>query len=425
MAFPNDLKNVAAFKIHPAIGVARVANNPSTNTDYYYEFFAQQALPRVDRKYMSDVDRVPTMKRQAVQFKVFAYDESLNELGELTAAAMQTLKLKATWSASLGNRKIYNYGQKGGSPKTSPITATGSATGSDSTDLEGINPFDSTKKVTLGSINGTGLFIPGEGGVVRETTQSKISPFPADQGYPLNTSDTTSDGSIGLALSGTDLPVIPAAVICASQEHSPDVNVAELLAARTLNPSNPTFGNEIWTKVVSASNMLNIPYPSTPTGEGEKMDAAMNATMNGDFFPGVENCLDYSGGRTEFTNQAEIKKLFYPSGTGLIGKSEIRPKYDAQNALPGQLTSGLCSTWQGDLVACLAFWTAEYPNKVIAQPKPPGDTKILFREKCDNTSKISTPDGINEYADQMGVSRNDSIDPRIINFDETERNCTT
>ena len=27
MAFPNDLTDVVAFKVHPAIGIARVANN--------------------------------------------------------------------------------------------------------------------------------------------------------------------------------------------------------------------------------------------------------------------------------------------------------------------------------------------------------------------------------------------------------------
>ena len=34
MAYPNDLDDVEAIKIHPAIGVARLANN-----DDYYEFF--------------------------------------------------------------------------------------------------------------------------------------------------------------------------------------------------------------------------------------------------------------------------------------------------------------------------------------------------------------------------------------------------
>jgi hypothetical protein len=91
MPFPNDLSDVVIFKIHPAIGIARVAKND----DYYV--FGQDP-----RKYKSN----GRMKRQAVQFKVFAYGDNHVGLGELTPQVMGNLGVTAVWSAKVANRKI-------------------------------------------------------------------------------------------------------------------------------------------------------------------------------------------------------------------------------------------------------------------------------------------------------------------------------
>jgi hypothetical protein len=83
MAFPNDLSDVVVFKIHPAIGIARLARND----DYYVH-------GNDPGTYKSNA----LMKRQAVQFKIYAYGENHIGLGELTPTVMGNLKIKAVWS---------------------------------------------------------------------------------------------------------------------------------------------------------------------------------------------------------------------------------------------------------------------------------------------------------------------------------------
>src|SRR5262245_63447182 len=90
MAFPNDLSDVVVLKIHPAIGIARV----SKNDDYFV--FGTDPGP-----YKSN----GLMKRQAVQFRIFAYGQNNIGLGELTPAVLSSLNIKAVWSAQVANRK--------------------------------------------------------------------------------------------------------------------------------------------------------------------------------------------------------------------------------------------------------------------------------------------------------------------------------
>ena len=99
MAFPDDLANVVAFKIHPAIGVARLANN-----DDYYEFFDYEEKRKAGQAqsltYMTKRNGKHWIMRQAVQFKIFAYQSDGSELGELTEKIANQLGLSATWTAS-------------------------------------------------------------------------------------------------------------------------------------------------------------------------------------------------------------------------------------------------------------------------------------------------------------------------------------
>jgi hypothetical protein len=370
---------------------------------------------------MSNVDGVPTMRRQAVQFKIFAYSNDLTMLGELTQEIMATLGLTGEWTVNIGNRKLLNYGEKGGL-SIPAITANGSATGNQITDLQANNPWDPGKKIKLGQITGRGLFIPGSGGVIRKNQNSRIDPYPADEGGDLECTDTTADGSISVKLTGTEITTIPACVVCAPQDHSPDVNALALEAGSSVNsikPSPQIRGNNLdWTK--GMKELLGI-AGNVPNNAATEMDNKMIATTNGEYNPGMETSFDF--GRTEFQEE-DIQKIFFERGINFIGPNEIRPQYksaatDDQGALPGQLTSGLCSTWQGDLFACLSYWTAEFPQKVLVN----GVSKNLFRKDCNSTTQFSSPEEINEFADKMGVARNISTDPTKIEYKETERNC--
>ena len=91
-----------AWKIHPAIGIARVGNSPS-------EFFvAVEALdpaepPVTGRRDAGDAGgtALPRVKRQAARFRIYAYDASENCLGEVTAESVTAIR----WTVTLANKK--------------------------------------------------------------------------------------------------------------------------------------------------------------------------------------------------------------------------------------------------------------------------------------------------------------------------------
>jgi hypothetical protein len=262
-----------------------------------------------------------------VRFRIFAYRSDGREIGELAADVMSQLGLGATWTASVANRKL-NVWSNGATPA---IEAQASATAGETKRLEGNNPWRPSK-VWLGEITGDGLFIPPMGGVYRKTANNAIPPYGAhrsDNGVL----DTTSDGSISVTLTGADnIPVVPACVIVAPQDHSPDVGPGQIN-----NSQNKDFVRE-------TRELLQIPQNAALAGIGYGMDIAMLQTINADYNPGMEICLD---GDVALPDPAGA---FYPRGQQHIDTNEIRPNY--ASAKPGQLTAGLCSAWQTDLNAC-------------------------------------------------------------------------
>src|SRR5215475_3986862 len=150
MAFPKDLTDVVVFKIHPAIGIARV----STNDDYY-------VFGRDPGEYKSN----GLIKRQAVQFRVFAYGENHVGLGELTPAVMARLKITAIWSARVANRKIARWQGTPLSGTELVIAAEASSDDANAGVLTGSLPtFAEGAAIPLGQITATGLFLPAKGG---------------------------------------------------------------------------------------------------------------------------------------------------------------------------------------------------------------------------------------------------------------------
>lgn len=388
MAYPDDLSNVAAFKVHPAIGVARLANN-----DAYYEFFnfhaKRLAGQAASLEYMSVKDGKHWMKRQGVQFKVFAYDQGGAELGELTGEVMGALGLTSTWSATVANRKL-NTWSNGATPV---VSATASASGGQQVDLEGDNPWREGK-VWMGTLNGSGLFLPPKGGVYRVTEDKRI---PGYEGHAQDNGilDTTSDGSITVDLGDVGgLAIIPACIIVAPQDHSPDVS------AKELGGNNKDF-------VKGTRQLLNIPTGVPVDGVGAAMDIAMMDTMNGDYTPGMEICLDPNPALPDPAG------AFHARGQGATGPNEIRPSYAAGHAELGALTGGLCSAWQSDLTACLNWWTAEYPN-TLRFDAPPEDRFLSRETYAGGGGQMRDTELLNAYVDMMGVGRNEQDDPDFL-----------
>ena len=388
------------FKIHPAIGITRIANN-----DDFFEFYdanASSFSPAQD--YMSGGgagDPEPgkqRLKRQAVKFTVYAYGEENELLGPIEEVLPDA---KVIWTAKVANRKLYNYSQKRGGVTINEITAEGTAMPGEHVDLNGTNPFDSTKTVNLGSISGDGLYVPPKGGVVRKTPDSKIDPYPANQTGNLECSDTSCDGSISAKImmggSEMDQPVIPAWVLATPGQHALTLTpVAAQAMQDNFGSFDPFNNNQNRDWIKSTKNLLNILGEIyDPTGR----DLPMMATMNADYNPGMEiNIGDL--GRIE--NGVVPKNLFYPRGGEFINENEIRveEKNGDNGALPGQLTSGLCSTWQGDMVACLNYWTAENPNQAYG---PNGDVQKVIYKEDDPSRTMNTPEEINRDMDFRGI----------------------
>ncbi len=385
MAFPEDLSDVAAFKVHPAIGVARLANN-----DDHYEFFDYRAKRLAGEaaalEYMSVNGGQRRMKRQAVQFKVFAYNAAGAELGELTGDVRAQLGLEESWTATVANRKLNNW--SGGA--TPIVLATATARGTDEIDLEGDNPWHPTK-VWLGTLTGGGTFLPPKGGVYRQDENKEIPPYGAHE-QDNGVLDTTCDGSISVNLGDIgDRPVVPACIIVAPQDHSPDVKAAQL------GGHNKDF-------VMATRRLLGIDANAQLVGEGYAMDIAMMDTMNADYNPGMEISV-------KATDALPVPKdAFYPRGQGPIDAHEIRPRYDSLHANHGALTAGLCSTWQTDLNACLNWWTAEYPNMLEFEANP--SERFLARAQFAAAGpQMNHPEMLNTYIDMMGVGRDEQGDP--------------
>lgn len=85
---------IAAIKIHPAIGIARLGNSPD-------EFFIGPERPGVHARPRGGFrDFHGRIKRQAARFRLFAYDRKGKVLGEITATDAQI-----EWTVHLANTK--------------------------------------------------------------------------------------------------------------------------------------------------------------------------------------------------------------------------------------------------------------------------------------------------------------------------------
>src|SRR5262249_48694305 len=97
-----DPATAVSWKIHPAIGFARVGNSQSAHF-VGHEAMSECALPLGGHRDSGDVAalRLPAIKRQAALFRVYAYDGAGTCLGE---AAKGTVK-PVEWQVTLANKK--------------------------------------------------------------------------------------------------------------------------------------------------------------------------------------------------------------------------------------------------------------------------------------------------------------------------------
>lgn len=354
MGFPRDLSDVRFLKIHPAIGVARVANSET-----YYVFGANPESYKADG----------LMKRQAVQFRIFAYGQNHVGLGELTGEVRDALGLTVVWSARVANRKIAKLL---GTPldgadhviaaeASSNDDRGGTLTGGLRDFQEGIIP--------LGQITAEGLFIPPRGGLYRKTASAVPEDYPAKS---TDVADTTCDGEISVLLIGADvaLDVVPACIIVAPQDFSPDTDESYSIAQQVRDD-------------LGMANPVRRPVGTIHNRTANALDYEAIKSTTSDYQPGFEACL--GGNRTEV---ADLRSIFFAANEDpRIAPHEVRVRYRERGgdrgAVPGQLTSGLCSTWQGDFTACVGHWAEHLPLSVFLDEDPAREVD-LFRKTYAN-----------------------------------------
>jgi L-Lysine epsilon oxidase N-terminal/Iron-containing redox enzyme/L-lysine epsilon oxidase C-terminal domain len=94
------MRQAHAWKIHPAIGIARVGNSPTA-------FFTGPGAPSNGHRDAGDAENLhlPRIKREAAQFHIFAYDEAGHCLGEITCDAVKAI----AWTVELANKKASGH----------------------------------------------------------------------------------------------------------------------------------------------------------------------------------------------------------------------------------------------------------------------------------------------------------------------------
>ena len=381
MAFPKDLSNVVVLKIYPAIGVARL----SRNTDYY-------VFGKDPGNYKSN----GLMKRQAVQFRIYAYGENHAGLGELTPKVMSALGIQAVWSARVANRKIANQKDLPLSSTDFVIAAEASSDDANSGRLTGQLPgFDEGKDIAMGQITSDGLFIPPIARAFRKTKGQEIPGM-----YSTEITDNASDGSVTVKLTGRgQIPeVLPACVVVCPQDFSPDTSETENI-------------------LDFLRDALQIPDALSPGNihnqAARALDEAALESSTQIFSPGIEMSLDSWGPGTEVI---DIKSVFYLSSQDpKVDPREARVRYKTSltdtgpGAVPGQFTSGLCSPWQGDYAACVGFWAEHLPQEAYLDEETSTAVEFFRREYADTSSSGPTlesdPDGMDRHVDKIGVMR--------------------
>jgi hypothetical protein len=379
MAFPNDLSDVVLFKIHPAIGVARLSRN-----DDYYVFGKDPG------HYKSN----GLMKRQAVQFRIYAYGDNHVALGELTPKVMSALNIAAVWSTRVGNRKIARQHGTPLSGSAFVISAQASSDDANAGQLTGSLPgFDEAAEVPLGQITATGLFIPPKARAFRAHAGDALPSYP---GSP-KVADNSCDGVITVQLTkaGQNFDVLPACIVVCPQDYSPETSESTSLV--------DFFKREL--QISSSAPVGNLHNQAA-----KALDELALQSSTERFSPGVEMSFE------EDTEVTSVKSVFYlNSQDPRIDPRESRVRYKTSlgdtgpGAVPGQLTSGLCSPWQSDYSACIGFWAEHVPPRAYLDEET--STQVsFFRKKYSDTSSgaatlASDPDAIDRYIDQAGVVR--------------------
>lgn len=244
------------FKIHPAIGIARIGNSPD-------EFFiGPERIGEEPNPSGGFKDAQCRVKRQAARFRIFAHNLADGTVSEITSA-----QADITWTVHLVNKKAANPG-RGNTDSAADLTidpGTRTLNGANQRQLFDTGQIKFTgapaKKVPLGEIrsdNDNHLLVLGGSGTSGSPPITALSPyFWASKDWYDDVSDGPVTATIKLHSDGSTPPVAGAWVIVAPPKFAPHQDNVITLYDRvlqamiegvdaTLKPTQTSYTRDIY-----------------------------------------------------------------------------------------------------------------------------------------------------------------------------------
>jgi len=411
------------YRIHPAIGIARVGNSP--------EFFiGPERLRERPEPPGGFKDAQCRVKRQAARFRIFAHhdDGSVEEIDDTTA--------DITWTVHLVNKKAA-YPGRGNSESAGDLTidpGARSTTGPDQQQLfdNGVIRFsgDPATTVPLGEMrsdDANHLLVMGGAGKSASPGGNGISDFWGNVGWYDDISDGPVSATLQIRATSATPAVVGAWVICAPPKFAPHQDSTTTLYDRVLEamvgaglataPTTSTYTQDIY-PILQRARDIKWVFETYAHGWADPVTApAMRALIFNKLRPGgdmpqlnnsdsaltsiqyahmqrwkddVDFTNDWTGvpapeaavspaGMDRAALEACVGGAFFPGIEAGGLSAGNRPILEAAfyseafrinhaTVTPGSISASMALPWQADFYACgTNWWPVPRPNEVMPQ----------------------------------------------------------
>ena len=410
------------YRIHPAIGIARIGNSP--------EFFiGPERLREIPEPTGGFKDAQCRVKRQAARFRIYAHHDN-GTVEEITDA-----EADITWTVHLVNKKAA-YPGRGNAESASDLSIDPGARSTTAPNQQqlfdtGVIRFSGQPATTvpLGEMRSdtqNRLLVLGGSGTSASPGGNGIGNFWANAGWFDDIADGPVTASITLRASNTSPPVVGAWVITAPPKFSPHQDSTTTLYDRVFEamvganlataPASTSYTHDVYPILQRARDIkwvVNVnahSWPDPVTAQADRNAIFSRLRPNGNMpalngsDPGLTT-LQFAHmerwNNNNFTNdwagapapeagvspagldraalEACVGAAFFP-GIEAGGKdASNRPilnagnyaeafRIDAVNIAPGTISASMALPWQADFIACASnWWPVPRPNQVKPQ----------------------------------------------------------
>lgn len=417
------------YKIHPAIGIARVGNSP---TEFFIAPERRGERPEPPGGFKDSECRV---KRQAARFRVFAHEDD-GSVREVTGA-----EATITWSVHLANRKAPYPGRGNGEPEADLVIDPGarSVSGANQTQLfdTGSIRFAGQEPVVvpLGEIRTDTdgrLLVLGGSGTSASPAGRPLPSFWGNPGWYDDASDGPVSASIQLKGSTETHAAVGAWVIVTPPKFAPHQDSPTTLHDRIFQvmvdaglataPATTSYTRDIYPILQRARDIRWVYETSAHSWPDPVIAPALRAAIferlappgdmpllnGGDFeltpaqrthlqrwrdgefeddwqgVPSPEASVSPSG-LDRAALDAAVGASFFPGieagGLDAANRPILTPgnyaeafRIDHAVVKPGGITASMALPWQADFIACADnWWPVPRPNRVI----PRGESEYV------------------------------------------------